>query len=85
MAREVKLNKIDTVLVEFEYPVTRQEVVETGDDVTLILAEGTVTLGEIVEQSGQDVFDSRDDLANEVMNLLPQHAVGEPYQSEGEG
>lgn len=85
MAREVKLNQLDAVLEEFDYPCDRETVVERGRDVTLVLAEGTENLGELVAASNDGTFESAEDLSTEVMNLLPQHAVGEPYQSEGEG
>jgi hypothetical protein len=44
-----------------------------------------VNLGESIGESSEDAFESVDDLANEVRSGLPRHAVGEPYQSEGEG
>jgi hypothetical protein len=50
-----------------------------------VLADGTENLGAVLEQSSEDSFESVDDLESEVLNLLPQHAVGEPYQSEWEG
>lgn len=85
MGRDVKLNELDAVLAELDYPVSRESVVDACDDVTLVLADGEENLGTVVAGSGNDAFDSVDDLENEVMNLLPRHAVGEPYQSEGEG
>jgi hypothetical protein len=85
MTREVKLSRLETVLTEFEYPCSRETVVENGSDVTLLLADGTENLGELIAGSSDDEFDSMDDLETEVLNLLPRHAVGEPYQSEGEG
>lgn len=85
MARDVKLNRLETVLGELEYPVPREAAAADCDDVTLRLADGQVNLGGIIEQSGGEQFVSVDDLASEVRSLLPRHAVGEPYQSEGEG
>lgn len=85
MTREVKLNQLETVLSEFDYPVSRESVVGECDDVTLVLADGTENLGALVAESSDDAFDSMDELTNEIMSLLPRHAVGEPYQSEGEG
>lgn len=83
--REVKLNRLETVLADLEYPVTHQTLLDHCDDVVLLLADGTENLADIVASSSEDVFDSPDEITNEVMSLLPQHAVGEPYQSEGEG
>ena len=84
MEREVKLSRLDRILAEFDYPLTREEAVETGADVTLLLADGHVNLGETIANSHETTFASTDDLLNEVMSLLPQHAVGEPYQSDGD-
>ncbi|WP_254527996.1 DUF5789 family protein [Natrinema gelatinilyticum] len=85
MASEVKLDQLDSVLSEFEYPISRDEAISQTEDITLILAEGTENLGEIISQTSDDRFVSADDLETEVMNFLPRHSVGEPYQSEGEG
>lgn len=82
--REVKLNRIETVLADADYPVSRDELIEEYRDVTLILAEGEENLGAIISESSEDSFASMDEVMNEVMSLLPQHAVGEPYQSEGD-
>ncbi|NUB91432.1 hypothetical protein HT576_10425 [Haloterrigena sp. SYSU A121-1] len=85
MGRNVHLNDIESVLEELDYPVSRDAVADQCDDVTLVLADGEENLGELVAGSGADEFSSTDDLKSEVFNLLPRHAVGEPYQSEGEG
>jgi hypothetical protein len=85
MARAVKLSHVRSALHELSYPVSRDEAVEQCDDVTLILAEGEVNLGETIAQLNEDEFDSVDDLDAEINNALPREAVGEPYQSEGEG
>lgn len=85
MAREVKLNDLEPVLEEFDYPATRETIADEGGDVTLLLADGTENLGDLVERSGAGMFDSANDLYAEVLNLMPRHGVGEPYQSEGEG
>lgn len=85
MAREVKLNRLEPVLGELDYPIERERAATRYDDVTLQLADGEANLGETISGSSADEFESVDDLKSEIMNLLPRHAVGEPYQSEGEG
>ena len=85
MAREVKLSQIDDVLDELSYPVPRDDAAVEFEDVTVLLADGEVNLGELVSETGSDTFSSRDDLKTEIHNTLPREAVGEPYQSEGEG
>ncbi|WP_227375668.1 hypothetical protein [Haladaptatus halobius] len=85
MTRDVKLNHVESVIEELSYPISRGDAAEQLEDVTLILADGEKNLGEHVSQSNDDEFDSVDDLENEILNNLPRRAVGEPYQSEGEG
>jgi hypothetical protein len=62
MGRTVKLNQLDLVLAELDYPVSRETAVEAFDDVTLSLAEGEENMGDVIGQSGDDTFDSADDL-----------------------
>lgn len=85
MPREVKLSELEAELSELDYPLSAEAVCRECEDVTLQLADGTEGLSELIANSGADRFDSPDELSNEIMSLLPRHAVGEPYQSEGEG
>jgi hypothetical protein len=85
MARSVKLNELDGVLEDLTYPIAREDVVEQCSDVRIELADGSENLAELIAGSTDDAFGSADSLGNEIRSLLPQHAVGEPYQSEGEG
>ena len=85
MSHDVKLSNIETVLEEFEYPVSQPAAAKQCADVTILLADGETNLGAIVTTSSSDSFESMDDLKTEVFNLLPRNAVGEPFQSEGEG
>lgn len=81
----VKLNELPTILDDLDFPVTHEALLEARGDVTVVLAEGEESLGDILAMSSEDEFASVDEVTNEVMSLLPRHAVGEPYQSEGEG
>jgi hypothetical protein len=85
MVREVKLSHIDEVLDELSYPVTRDDAAVELEDVTLLLADGEANLGELISETDSDTFTSTEDLQSELHNTLPREAVGEPYQSEGEG
>ena len=85
VTRNTKLNELESVLDPFDYPVSRQTVVDDCADVTIQLADGEANMSEVVAQSSADAFDSPEELRNELMSLLPRNAVGEPYQSEGEG
>jgi len=85
MASSVKLRDVRSELQQLSYPVTREAASERLDDVTLILADGERNLGDVVANVPDDEFDSAEDLDAELHNALPREAVGEPYQSEGEG
>ncbi|MFA9503739.1 hypothetical protein ACERIM_13315 [Natrinema sp. H-ect1] len=82
---DVKLSRIDSVLADLEYPITNGRAASELADVTLLLADGQRNLGDLVAKSGSDRFVSTEDLQSELNNVLPREAVGEPYQSEGEG
>lgn len=85
MSRTIGINEIEAVLQEVEYPVDRDSVVRKFGDVTVDLADGEVNLGDVIGSSSDDVFESVEDLELEIFSLLPREAVGEPFQSEGEG
>ncbi|ELY70865.1 DUF5789 family protein [Natrinema versiforme] len=82
---DVKLSRVENVFANLEYPVTNEQAATEFEDTTLLLADGQRNLGALIEQSGSDRFESADDLESELHNVLPREAVGEPYQSEGEG
>ncbi|SER58866.1 DUF5789 family protein [Natrinema salaciae] len=82
---EVKLSRVESVFEELEYPVTNDRAATELADVTLLLADGERNLGALIERSETDRFESAADLGSELNNVLPREAVGEPYQSEGEG
>lgn len=84
MNDSVKLNRIGTVLETLEYPTTPATVAAECATVTVELAEGTVNLGETIVGSDATQFTSADDLELEFLSRLPRHAVGEPFQSEGD-
>lgn len=84
MARRVHLNELDSVVDGLEYPLTPEEAATECEDVTLLLADGEAQFDEVITQSSDDRFVSPDDLTSELMSLLPRHAVGEPYQSDGD-
>lgn len=58
---------------------------ETFADVTVTYADGEGNLGDLISRTPADEFDSFGELGDEINNTVPHEAVGEPYQSEGEG
>ena len=85
MARTTKLNELRSLVAELHYPLDRATARDAFDDVTLQLADGTKNLGAVIADSNAESFETGEELEMEVRNLLPRRAVGEPYQSEGEG
>ncbi len=85
MVRRVKFSHLESTLDELSYPVSRDEATAELDDVTVLFAEGEENLGELIAQTEQEEYESVEDIDAEINNVLPREAVGEPYQSEGEG
>lgn len=81
---EVKLSRLYPVLDAQEYPLTKNEALQETENITLKLADGTVNLATVIEDSSENEFNEFEDLLLEVMMLLPRRAVGEPFQSEGD-
>jgi hypothetical protein len=85
MDRGTKLSRVEEVLDELDYPVVRSDAASELSDVTLELADGEANLGALVSETSSDSFGSTEELESELNNALPREAVGEPYQSEGDG
>ncbi len=85
MAQRVKYSRVKTVLRELSYPIPRDDAAIELDETTLVLADGEENLGDLIAQTDQAEYESATDLQTEINNVLPRGAVGEPYQSEGEG
>ncbi|WP_336342847.1 DUF5789 family protein [Halalkalicoccus ordinarius] len=85
MTDEVKLSDCASVFGELNYPVDRTAAADELSEVTILLADGETHLGELITQMTSETFDSAGDIETELHNVLPREAVGEPYQSEGEG
>ena len=82
--RSLKLNELHGFLGALDFPLTRQAATDRCTAIRLVLADGEIALGDVVAASGDDRFESADDLAAEVYSLLPRRAVGEPFQSDGD-
>ena len=85
MTREIKLSHVTDLLEELDYPIERAAAAETVSDVTVLLADGERNLGRLISETDSDTFDAAEEIVSELHNTLPREAVGEPYQSEGEG
>jgi len=84
MQRMVRLNRINTVLADIEFPISPAKAARECKNITIELAEGSVSLSETIQQSHETQFITAEDLELELLGLLPRSAVGEPFQSEGD-
>lgn len=85
MGSTIKLSRLDEPLGRLSYPVSRDGAADRLDDVTVRLANGEANLGELVGSVSSDEFESAGDLRDELYEYLPEAALGEPGQSEGDG
>lgn len=85
MRDSVKLSELDAAIDDLDYPTDREDVLDSYGELRLQLADGEVTVQEVLSESSVTEFDSASELASEVFAFLPREAVGEPYQSEGDG
>jgi hypothetical protein len=82
---DLELAALGEYLERFDYPADRDELAAACEGVEIELAGGERNLGELLGDASPDRFESADDAYTAVQNDLPREAVGEPYQSEGEG
>lgn len=85
MASTLKLNEIEVAFETLAFPVTSEDAAREFDDTTLMLADGERNLGSLLRRTQPDRFETAGELESELHNVLPREAVGEPFQSEGEG
>jgi len=81
----VKLRELPDRLDVVSFPTSREFVADEHGDIVVSYSNGEERLANLLADSGQERYDSVDDLMTDVQNSLPRDAVGEPYQSEGEG
>ncbi|MCU4717645.1 DUF5789 family protein [Halapricum hydrolyticum] len=84
MEDSVRLKDVETAIDPQDLPLTRVQAERAFADVTLELADGTVSFGETIGRSHAETFDTVEELVTELYTHLPRRAVGEPFQSEGD-
>lgn len=80
----IKLSGLRSRLADVDYPADVERVGEELGDTVVELADGEVTLADVLEDVGDDRYDSAEELEADVYAALPTEAVGEPGQSEGD-
>ncbi|MFC6716980.1 hypothetical protein ACFQGT_15995 [Natrialbaceae archaeon GCM10025810] len=85
MASTITMSGLEKTLERLGYPIEKDRAATELENTTLEFADGEANLGRLVSQVDAEAFDSANDLETSLHNVLPREAVGEPYQSEGEG
>ena len=83
----VDFTDLNPVLDDLSYPITKEEFVEEhGDHSIERTSADPITVREVFEETGEDTFESGDEVRQAVLNLMPRGAVGrEGYSDRGGG
>ncbi|KAB1188561.1 MULTISPECIES: hypothetical protein [Haloferax] len=84
MQDSIKLSRVEPALDDLSYPTTRRDAAAAFDGVTLLLADGSTDLGDVIRGCYTDEFADSKELYYELTMAMPIEAVGEPGQSEGD-
>jgi len=85
MDDRVELSELETVLGDLEYPTTRTDAATSLAGTTLAHAGGETDLGGLVSETGADSFDHPDDVVVALHDVMPESALGELGEAEGDG
>lgn len=80
--RSLHMDGIDDVLDPETMPITTEELVEGYGDRTVEYPRGEETLASILETSGEDQYDTVDELELAILNGVGRDAVGRPNYSD---
>jgi hypothetical protein len=80
----ITLARVESLLEDLSYPVSRRDAATSFDGVTVLMADGNADLGELVRNCLTSEFTDAKDLYYELNNAMPIEALGEPGQSDGD-
>lgn len=78
----VEFGSLAEDLEEADFPMGKDELLETYGDEEIVLEDDTQTLREILEPLGQDEFESTDEIRQSVLNMVGDEAVGRKNYSD---
>ncbi|SFG46291.1 hypothetical protein SAMN04488063_2128 [Halopelagius inordinatus] len=78
----VEFGSLADELDEEEYPMSKDEVVETYGDRELDIANGTKTVEEVLAGRGDEEFQSANDVQQSILNMVGSEAVGRQEYSD---
>jgi len=82
----VEFTDIDSILGDLSYPVSKSEFVdEYGDTAIERTSAEPITIEELFEGTGEDTFESDEEVRQSVLNLLPADSVGRQRYSDRGG
>lgn len=68
-----------------EFPLSKDDLLETYGDREIVMEDDTTTLRELIEPLGQDEFDDADGVKQAVMNMSGDEAIGRKGYSDRGG
>lgn len=78
----VEFGSLAEELEEAEYPISKEELLDTYGDEEIVLEDDTQTLRGVLEPLGQDEFESADEVRQSVLNMVGDEAVGRKNYSD---
>lgn len=83
--RSLELADIDDVVHPDQFPVTTRELIEEYGDRDVEYPRGSETLSSILETSGEQTYETPDDIELAILNGVGRDAVGRPRYSDRGG
>lgn len=80
--RSLDVEELDDVLDPDRMPVTTAEIVEEFGDLLIEYPRGSERLGDVLETSGQEEYETVDELQLAILNGVGRDAVGRPRYSD---
>lgn len=70
LSEEGQLGHLDGVLANLDYPVTTEELIDAYGDNEIVTQDGTETLEEVLTDTGNQTFDSPEDVRARIRDLI---------------
>lgn len=80
--RSLQVGAVSELFEETAFPTTTEEVLEEFADVEIEYPRGSDPLRAILERSGHETYESRDELELAILNGVRRDAVGRPRYSD---
>jgi len=82
----VNFTDINPLLAELDYPITAAEFVERHGDHTVERTNAdSITVRELFAGTGEDTFESADEVRQAILNFMPRESVGRQRYSDRGG